>query len=88
MVAFLTHCPELTVDVVEDALEHCHGEDRDFVANSTTYYGWTDEATQIVSEMVKNHVIPTQIENIFKSSELKLNYTTRMLLRKRKSILI
>ena len=57
-----SHCLEVTVDVLEDALEHRHDEDQDFVANPAKNYRWTDEATQIVSELVKNHVFPTQIE--------------------------
>ena len=69
-VAFLSHCPEVTVDVLEDALEHRHDEDQDFVENPSKNYRWTDEATKIVSELVKNHVFPAQIEKTLKSSDV------------------
>ena len=61
-MAFLSHCPEVTVDVLESVLEHCHDEDPDFVSNHTKNFQWTDEDTNMISELVKIHVLPSQIE--------------------------
>ena len=69
-VAFLSHCPEVTVDVLESVLEHRHDDDPDFVSNPTKNFRWTDEATNIISELVKNHVYPAQIEKTLKSSNV------------------
>ena len=57
------------MDKLED-IEHVHEKDTDFVNNPSKNYKWSDEASKIVAQGVKNNAKPTRIYKILKESHL------------------
>ena len=57
------------MDKLED-IEHVHEKDTDFVNNPSKNYKWSDEASKIVAQGVKNNAKPTRIYKILKESHV------------------
>ena len=69
-VAYLSHNSEVVVEALEDVANHVHKEDLDFINNSSKYYKWTTEATEIVMNGVVNHAKPKVINRNLKHANV------------------
>ena len=68
-VSFLSHSSEVTVEGLEDLVEHVHEEDLDILTDtSSSNYRWTDEMTKLISDHV--HDKPNKIMRLLKNANV------------------
>ena len=58
------------METLENATDHIHEEDPDFVKNPSKNYRWPKEATKIVIEGVTNHAKPNVIKRNLKNANV------------------
>ena len=58
------------METLENATDHVHEEDPDFVKNPSKNYRWPKEATKIVIEGVTNHAKPNVIKRNLKNANV------------------
>ena len=67
-VSFLSHNSEVTVEVLEDLVEHVHEENLESLSDTSSNSRRTDKITRIISNDV--HKKPNQIKRLLKNTNV------------------